>query len=83
MDLYEIELLEAKARLRTDGYNPDHFTFDMEYLPPDPDGGGMFTVQYEVRVANSATGREKAFIGGIGLHWVDRFEHALKNGQFD
>ena len=82
-ELYEMELPDAKARIAASGRNPDDFTFEMEYLPPDPDGGGMFTVMYEVRVGNSETGNGARFIGGIGMGWVDYFENALKAGEFD
>jgi hypothetical protein len=55
----------------------------MEYLPPDPDGGGMFTVQYLIEITETATGKTKSLIGGIGSHWVDRFEELVKEGHFD
>ena len=83
MDLYESELPDAKARLTALGRNPDDFAFTMEFLPPDPDGGGMFTVHYEVTVENTANGKGARFIGGIGMHWVDYFEDAVKAGTFD
>ncbi len=83
MELYQTELPDAKARVAAAGRNPDDFTFEMEYLPPDPDGGGMFTVQYAVTVTNAATAKGRVMIGGIGMHWVDVFERALNDGQFD
>lgn len=83
MELYETELPDAKSRIAASGRDPEHFTFDMEYLPPDLDGGGMFTVQYQVRIANTSTGRSKSLIGGIGMGWVESFEAALEDGQFD
>ena len=43
----------------------------------------MFTVQYQVLIANIPTGRTKVMIGGIGMHWVDRFEELVKEGHFD
>jgi len=83
MDLYESELEDARTRLTANGRNPEDFEFDAEMLPPDPDGGGMFTVQYEVTVQNLRTEYGAVFIGGIGMHWVDSFEEALKDGAFD
>ena len=38
MDLYETELPDAKARLAAMGRNPEDYSFEMEFLPPDPDG---------------------------------------------
>ncbi|MEO6717206.1 MAG: hypothetical protein ABIM50_08170 [Novosphingobium sp.] len=83
MELYEAELADAKARLAAAGRAPEQFNFAMEYLPPDPDGGGMFTVQYLIEIAETATGKTKGLIGGIGMHWVDRFEELVKEGYFD
>ena len=83
MELYEIELEDAKARLSALGRDPKQFAFEMEFLPPDPDGGGMFTVHYEVRVTNTASGQGAGFIGGIGMGWVDFFEDAVKAGKLD
>ena len=83
MELYEMELPDAKARIAAAGRDPDDFTFEMEYLPPDPDGGGMFTVHYEVRVSQTKTGKTKSLIGGIGMGWVERFEELVKDGYFD
>ena len=83
MELYESELALAKARIAASGRDPEDFTFEMEYLPPDPDGGGMFTVQYLIEIAKTATGKTKSLIGGIGMHWVDLFEELVKEGYFD
>jgi len=83
MELYQAELKDAKNRLLASGRDPEDFDFAMEYLPPDPDGGGMFTVQYEVRAGNLKSGYGAQFIGGIGMHWVDSFEDALRDGAFD
>lgn len=83
MELYESELSDAKARLAALGRDPALFAFEMEFLPPDPDGGGMFTVQYEVTAENTASGKRARFIGGIGMRWVDYFEDAVKDGAFD
>ena len=43
----------------------------------------MFTVQYLIEIAETATGKTKSLIGGIGSHWVDRFEELLGEGYFD
>ena len=83
MELYESELADARARLAAAGRDPEQFTFATEYLPPDPDGGGMFTVQYLIEITETATGKTKGLIGGIGMHWVDRFEALVKEGYFD
>ena len=83
MELYETELASARKHLAASGLAPELFTFAMEYLPPDPDGGGMFTVQYLIEITNTATGKAKSLIGGIGMHWVDRFEELVKDGYFD
>ena len=83
MELYETELPDAKARIAAAGRDPGQFTFAMEYLPPDPDGGGMFTVQYLIEITQTASGKAKSLIGGIGMHWVDRFEELMQQGYFD
>ena len=83
MELYETELGDARARIAASGREPEHFTFAMEYLPPDPDGGGMFTVQYLIEITQTATGKTKGLIGGIGMHWVDRFEELVNESYFD
>jgi hypothetical protein len=83
MELYETELKDARARLAALGRDPESFAVAMEFLPPDPDGGGMFTVHYEVTVENTANGKGARFIGGIGMRWVDYFEDEVKAGTFD
>ena len=83
MELYKAELADAKNRIAASGRAPENFTFAMEYLPPDPDGGGMFTVQYLIEIANPVTSKTKNLIGGIGMHWVDRFEELVNEGYFD
>ena len=83
MEIYDIELPDAQTRIAAVGQNPNDYTFEREFLPPDPDGGGMFTVMYVVRVTNARTGKTMEFIGGIGMGWVDRFEEALGQGRFD
>jgi len=82
MELNESELAQAKARIAAAGQSSDDFAFAMEYLPPDPDGGGMFTVQYEVHIAHAKSGKSKRLIGGIGMGWVERFADALEQGFF-
>jgi hypothetical protein len=81
--MYEDELEQAKQRLAANGRNADDFTFAMSYMEPDPDGGGMFTVQYEVRILCKPTDKGLLAIGGIGSDWVGYFEDALKEGFFD
>ena len=83
MELYDMELEKARALLTANGRNPEDFTFEREFLEPDPDGGGMFTVQYAVVITNTRTGKEMTPIGGIGMDWVGRFESKLDAGHFD
>jgi hypothetical protein len=83
MEYHETELEDARGRLAAQGRNPDDYTFDLKFLPPDPDGGGMFTVQYEITATNTATGKALTGIGGIGMGWPDSFEQAVKDGEFD
>jgi hypothetical protein len=79
---YETELADAKKRLAAAGRNPDDFSFEMTIQPPDPDGGGMWTVRYDVQITDKTTGKSYTPTGGIGLRWVDAFEDALKSGRF-
>ena len=83
MELYEIELKKAAERLRANGRDEDDFTFEMEYLPPDPDGGAMYTVRYAIEITNRKTSKSMTAVGGIGLDWVGYFEEALEGGHFD
>lgn len=83
MELHEMEIEDAKKRLAASGRGPDDFSFDLSFLPPDPDGGGMFTVRYEVTITNTKSGKTLSPIGGIGLDWVGEFEDALKAGKLD
>ena len=83
MEMYEMELEQAIKRLEANGRDKDDFSFEMSYLPPDPDGGGMFTVQYEIRILNKKTDKGLLAIGGIGSDWVGYFEEALTEGHFD
>jgi len=81
--MHEIELEDAKQRLAAHGRDPGDFGFKVEFQEPDPDGGGMFTVYYDITVTNAKSGKSGTFTGGIGMGWVDRFEQALKDGDFD
>jgi hypothetical protein len=81
--MYEDELEKAIERLEANGRDKDDFAFDMSYMEPDPDGGGMFTVQYEIRILNRKTDKGLLAVGGIGSDWVGYFEDALKEGFFD
>ena len=83
MELYEAELADARGRITAVGMDPGEFAFAMEYLPPDPDGGGMFTVQYAIDIIRQSTGKTRTLIGGISMHWVDRFEELIGEGFFD
>jgi hypothetical protein len=83
MELYDRELEEAAKRIAAAGREPDDFAFNRSFLPPDPDGGGMFTVRYEVEIANRKTDKALTAVGGIGLDWVGDFEEALAAGYFD
>jgi hypothetical protein len=83
MELYEIELKKAVDRLRVDGRREDEFSFQMAYLPPDTDGGAMYTVRYEIVIINRKTSISLIAVGGIGLDWVGYFAEALEGGHFD
>jgi hypothetical protein len=83
MELYQIELEDAQQRLKAIGRSADDFSFEMSYLPPDPDGGGMFTVRYEVVIFSKKSMKSLSAIGGIGLSWVGYFMEALEEGHFD
>ena len=81
--LHEIELEEARKLLAANGRDPADFDFQLQFQAPDPDGGGMFTVYYDIAVTNAKNGRTAGFVGGIGMGWVAAFEEALKGGEFD
>ena len=83
MDLYELERADAIARIGAQGHDAGDYGFAMELLPPDPDGAGMFTVEYWITITNNRTGKSLGVIGGIGSRWVDQFEEELKAGYFD
>ena len=83
MELHEQEQEQAKELLVSLKKDPDSYRFDVSFLPPDPDGGGMFTVRYTVVATNANNGNSLEMIGGIGLDWVAVFEEALHDGHFD
>lgn len=83
MELYAMEREKAGRLVEAQGRSPDDFVFTVAYLPPDPDGGGMFTVRYEVTIESARTGKGLVTIGGIGLDWVSDFAEALDEGHFD
>ncbi len=81
--MHEIELEEAKQLLAESGRDPADFDFKLTFQEPDPDGGGMFTVYYDIVVTNARSGKSAGFVGGIGMGWVQAFTEALKGGEFD
>jgi len=83
MELYEAELEAARRRIAELGRNPDDFSFSMSLLPPDPDAGGMYTVQYEVEIRNQITAKSMSATGGIGWDWVSAAAGAIKEGKLD
>jgi hypothetical protein len=83
MEQYDIERGDAVKRISESGRNKDDFLFHRTYLPPDPDGDGMFTVQYDVTISNKITSKSLNLTGGIGWKWVDHFESELRDGYFD
>jgi hypothetical protein len=83
MAMYDDELIKAQELLRASGRDPGDFSFEMEYMEPDPDGAGMFTVQYLVTVRNTRTDKGLRAIGGIGSDWVGHFRQELDEGYFD
>lgn len=83
MELYDIELQKAVERLTARGRDKADFSFEMSYLPPDPDGAAMYTVRYAVEITDRKTSKSLSAVGGIGLDWVGYFEEALKEGYFD
>ena len=83
MSMYEDELVKAQQLLAASGRDADDFSFEMEFMEPDPDGGGMFTVQYLVTILNTKTKTGLRSIGGIGSDWVGHFKAELDDGYFD
>jgi hypothetical protein len=80
VEMFDAERDKAKAGLASRGLDPDAFTFERTYLPPESDDGAMFTVRYEVRIVHA--GKAMTAVGGIGLDWVGDFEDALDEGRF-
>jgi len=83
MELYNRDLAAAREAISKAGKSPDDFVFAMEFQEPDPDGGGMFTVYYDVTATCTPTGKRFVRTGGIGLNWVNQFVAALEQGHFD
>ncbi|HKX77278.1 MAG TPA: hypothetical protein VJM34_02030 [Novosphingobium sp.] len=83
MEQYQKERALAEKNIASAGLDPADFTFEMEYLEPDPDGGGMFTLQYEIRVMRQSTGTSLTLIGGIGSDWVGYLDEAVRTGHFN
>lgn len=83
MEQYRKEHEQAVAAIGASGRDPEDFAFAMAYIEPEPDGGGMFTLQYEIRIARQSTGKALTAIGGIGSDWVGYFTAALGQGYFD
>lgn len=83
MSMYEDELAKAHELLVASGRTPEDFAFEMEFMEPDPDGAGMFTVQYLVTIVNTRTEKGLRSIGGIGRDWVGDFKAQLDEGYFD
>ncbi len=81
--LHEQEIEDARDKVTASGRNADDFAFDVAFLEPDPDGGGMYTVRYEITATNGTTGKSGGYMGGIGLEWVSVFEEELAQGGFD
>ena len=81
--MHEQEIEEAKERIATAHRDASDFAFEVAFMEPDPDGGGMFTVRYEVTVTLASTGKSAGYIGGIGFDWVSVFEADLTEGVFD
>jgi len=82
MELYNREVAQAQEAITAAGLSPDDFEFSMEFHEPDPDGGGMFTVYYDVAVTAKPSGKAFRGIGGIGQNWLSGFTEALNSGHF-
>lgn len=83
MSMVEDELVKANAELTASGRTPGDFGFEVEFMEPDPDGAGMFTVTYLVTNVNVVTKKGLGSIGGIGYDWVAEFKANLEEGYFD
>ena len=81
MSQYEAELKRARDYLTAAGRDSVGFSFAMAYQPPDPDGGGMFTVRYDVTVTNQANGKSVVVTGGNELDWVAELAYRLDQGR--
>ncbi len=81
--MHEQEIEQARAQIAETGREPAEFAFDAAFLEPDPDGGGMYTVRYEITVTRDPSGQSAGYIGGIGLNWLSAFEEDLEAGAFD
>ena len=83
MAMYDDELAKAQQLVTASGRDLADFSFEMEYMEPDPDGGGMFTVQYLVTILNTKSEKGLRSMGGIGSDWVGHFREELDEGYFD
>ena len=83
MAMYDDELAKAQQLVTASGRDLADFSFEMEYMEPDPDGGGMFTVQYLVTILNTKSETGLRSMGGIGSDWVGHFKAELDEGYFD
>ncbi|MBM3595470.1 MAG: hypothetical protein FJX31_06740 [Alphaproteobacteria bacterium] len=81
--LHEKELDQAREMVAASGHDPRRFDFALSFMEPDPDGGGMFTLRYEITVTHGASGKSEGYIGGIGLDWLAAFAADLGGGGFD
>jgi hypothetical protein len=76
MEQYQTELAEAVRRLSALGWTRADFDFTMAFVPPEPDGAGMFTVEYAATITHLGTSRSLTETGGIGCG-VDRWRLRL------
>lgn len=83
MEQYQVERAQAIQSMVAMGKDPNEFSFDMSYIPPDPDGAGMFTLMYEIIITHLTTHKSIKLIGGIGWQWVDHLMTALQEGDLD
>jgi hypothetical protein len=83
MQLFEMEIEQARKLVADTGRDAAGFEFKVSHLPPDPDAVGMFTARYKITASEASTGKTGEYLGGIGLSWVDDFREDLSNGQFD
>ena len=83
MEIYERELIQVGEKIEAAGKAVTDFRFDRTFQEPDPDGGGMFTVYYDIVATYLPTGKSVCATGGIGLRWVEEFAEALDSGYFE